>query len=247
MASLQSETQVPGKEGEFCCNRDYSPASHLNSLGLSLLFWKMVIHILVLWCFQKDEVYENSGKALSRHGKCLAKFLLHSVLSCCLFSPYLALWPWVRFRAGSWLQFSHLQNGSTYLSQNIVSGMIQSSGFGWTWTTVGTKIVFSSLLFFLAVPCGILIPQPGIEPESPTLGAQSLNHCTARELFLSSLPPPRNISSWQCASHTFSKQLSKDPSHLSSAPNPPLGKSSPLGMHSSQAKDPTADVNTEKP
>ena len=144
------DSEVPGKEGEFCCNSDYSPASHLNSLDLSFLFWKMVIHILVLWCFHKDEVYENSGKALSRHGKCLAKSLLRSVLSCCLFSPYLAVWPWVRFRAGSWLQFSHLQNASTYLSQSIVSGMIQSSGFEWTWAIVGTK---NSFLLSSFQPC----------------------------------------------------------------------------------------------
>lgn len=144
------DSEVLGKEGEFCCNTDYSPASHLNSLDLSFLFWKMVIHILVLWCFHKDEVYENSGKALSRHGKCLAKSLLRSVLSCCLFSPYLAVWPWVRFRAGSWLQFSHLQNASTYLSQSIVSGMIQSSGFEWTWAIVGTK---NSFLLSSFQPC----------------------------------------------------------------------------------------------
>ena len=37
--------------------------------------------------------------------------------------------------------------------------------------------------FFLALPqaCSILVLQPGIEPEPPTLEAQSLNHWTARE------------------------------------------------------------------
>ena len=29
--------------------------------------------------------------------------------------------------------------------------------------------------FFLAVPCGILVPGPGIEPVPSALGAQSLN------------------------------------------------------------------------
>ena len=29
---------------------------------------------------------------------------------------------------------------------------------------------------------GILVPQPGIKPVSPELGAQSLNHWTAREV-----------------------------------------------------------------
>ena len=32
------------------------------------------------------------------------------------------------------------------------------------------------------VACGILVPQPGIEPVPPALGAQSLNHGTAREV-----------------------------------------------------------------
>ena len=30
--------------------------------------------------------------------------------------------------------------------------------------------------------CGILVPQPGIEPVPPALEAQSLNHWTAREV-----------------------------------------------------------------
>ena len=34
-------------------------------------------------------------------------------------------------------------------------------------------------------PCGILVPQPGIEPSAPALGAQSPNHWTAREVLLS--------------------------------------------------------------
>ena len=39
--------------------------------------------------------------------------------------------------------------------------------------------------FFFFLPyqavCGILIPQPGIEPVPPALGAQSLNHWTTRK------------------------------------------------------------------
>ena len=30
--------------------------------------------------------------------------------------------------------------------------------------------------------CGILVPQPGVEPMSPTVEAQSHNHWTAREV-----------------------------------------------------------------
>ena len=32
-----------------------------------------------------------------------------------------------------------------------------------------------------SVACGILVPQPGIEPAPSALGAQSLNHWTGRE------------------------------------------------------------------
>ena len=39
--------------------------------------------------------------------------------------------------------------------------------------------------YLLATPCmacGILVPQPGIEPMSPAVETQSLNHWTAREV-----------------------------------------------------------------
>ena len=43
------------------------------------------------------------------------------------------------------------------------------------------------VLFFFFWPhqgaCGILVPQPGIKPSLPALGAPSLNHWTARECF----------------------------------------------------------------
>ena len=35
---------------------------------------------------------------------------------------------------------------------------------------------------YLAGPCGILVPQPGIEPLPPAVEAQSFNHWTAREV-----------------------------------------------------------------
>ena len=44
--------------------------------------------------------------------------------------------------------------------------------------------VFFFKFFFLFIrhtACGILVPQPGIEPMLPPLGAQSLNHWTTRE------------------------------------------------------------------
>ena len=38
------------------------------------------------------------------------------------------------------------------------------------------------LLYFAHTACGILIPWPGVEPVSPALEVQSLNHWTAREI-----------------------------------------------------------------
>ena len=41
---------------------------------------------------------------------------------------------------------------------------------------------WSSFLFFGRAACGILVPQPGIEPVPPALEAQSLNHWSTREV-----------------------------------------------------------------
>ena len=66
-------------------------------------------------------------------------------------------------------------------------------------------LIFSlSLFFFLAVPRGMQdLPQPGIEPVPPALGAQSLNYWTVREVplilfcVLSELLPDINsLSKW---------------------------------------------------
>ena len=43
----------------------------------------------------------------------------------------------------------------------------------------------SFLIYFVwphHTACGISVPQPGSEPVPPALGAQNLNHCTAREV-----------------------------------------------------------------
>ena len=46
-------------------------------------------------------------------------------------------------------------------------------------------IYFLLLIFCLhCMACGILVPQPGIEPVAPALGAQSLNHWATREVLL---------------------------------------------------------------
>ena len=50
------------------------------------------------------------------------------------------------------------------------------------------ELLFSFLTFpilfylFLAMPCGILVPQPGYISMLPALGVQSLNHCTTKEV-----------------------------------------------------------------
>ena len=41
---------------------------------------------------------------------------------------------------------------------------------------------FFNVLFIGHTACGILVPQPGIEPMLPPLRAQSLNHWTTREV-----------------------------------------------------------------
>ena len=49
-----------------------------------------------------------------------------------------------------------------------------------------THLWISFLFFFWphCAACGMLVPQPGIEPMPPALGAQSLNHWTTREVAL---------------------------------------------------------------
>ena len=51
----------------------------------------------------------------------------------------------------------------------------------------GEEMSFSSLSLLdryhnLTALCGILVPQPGIEPTPPAVEPQSLNHCTAGEV-----------------------------------------------------------------
>lgn len=45
-----------------------------------------------------------------------------------------------------------------------------------------SDLLSAFVLFFLAVPCGILIPQPGLKPVPPAWRACSLHHQTAREV-----------------------------------------------------------------
>ena len=39
-----------------------------------------------------------------------------------------------------------------------------------------------SLSFFVVAACKVLVPQPGIEPKTPAVETQSLNHWTARKI-----------------------------------------------------------------
>ena len=53
---------------------------------------------------------------------------------------------------------------------------------------IGALCIFKNILFIYLAPqdlsCGMqdLVPQPGIEPGPPALGAQSLSHWTTREV-----------------------------------------------------------------
>ena len=55
---------------------------------------------------------------------------------------------------------------------------------------------FNVLFIYLAVlglSCSMwdLVPEPGMEPRPPRLGAQSLSHCTTREVPVSPLFNPK--------------------------------------------------------
>ena len=46
-----------------------------------------------------------------------------------------------------------------------------------------SKLVFFFFNFWLyRAACGILVPQPGIEPAPPAVEVRNLNHCTAKEV-----------------------------------------------------------------
>ena len=53
-------------------------------------------------------------------------------------------------------------------------------------------VAFFFFFWLRCATCGILVPQSGIEPVPPALGAWSLNHLTAREIPVL-LPPPHLI------------------------------------------------------
>ena len=55
------------------------------------------------------------------------------------------------------------------------------------------SLLTSSFFYCLAMPCGLLVPRPGIEPTPPALEAQSLNQWTAREVPDQSLLIPQLV------------------------------------------------------
>ena len=56
--------------------------------------------------------------------------------------------------------------------------------------------------------CGILVPQPGIEPTAPAVEALSPSHCTTREVpkkvNLKNLTSFKYIQTSKCYSYTYS-------------------------------------------
>ena len=54
----------------------------------------------------------------------------------------------------------------------------------WVHTVINKYFVNVLSFGHTAQTCGILVPRPGIEPASPALEAQSLNHRTAREVLI---------------------------------------------------------------
>ena len=52
----------------------------------------------------------------------------------------------------------------------------------WEGFSRGAKVKLTFLFFFATfAACGVIIPQPGIEPTLPAPKARSLEHWTARE------------------------------------------------------------------
>ena len=65
--------------------------------------------------------------------------------------------------------------------------------------------------FFVMLECGILVPQPGIEPIAPAVGALSPSHCTTREVpkkvNLRNLIRFKYIQTSKCYSYKYSLMI----------------------------------------
>ena len=79
----------------------------------------------------------------------------------------------------------------------------------WSHDPAGAFIFFFIFKFYLFIygraACGIFVPQPGIEPLTPAVEAQSLNHWTAREVPVGTFKPQEELKrKWKlCAHHEY--------------------------------------------
>ena len=81
------------------------------------------------------------------------------------------------------LKNKHISNAlSDFFASNLSSPFVTAQ-----------SLLTSSFFNCLAMPCGLLVPRPGIEPAPPALEAQSLNHWTAREILDQSLLIPQLV------------------------------------------------------
>ena len=105
----------------------------------------------------------------------------------------------------------------TFLCPSLHSSQLRKWGVAWLPQGPWKRVSF--FLYLLQhKTCGILVPQPEIEPVPPALEAQSLNHWTARKVqgedFLSSTPgfwmPPQLL----CGHHFPPLQALLDDSPL---------------------------------
>ena len=81
-------------------------------------------------------------------------------------------------------EFIAILENSSLASEGLETrkSLVMKKGEAWKYVVLFYFIFY--LLIFLAshVACGILVPQPGMEPEPHAVGARSLNHWTAREV-----------------------------------------------------------------
>ena len=83
------------------------------------------------------------------------------------------LWGRAQFSPGSWSP-SWIQPALLWRYSSVEETSIQRFFF---------VVVFNRFIYWLhRAACGILIPQPGIEPAAPALEERSLNHWTTREV-----------------------------------------------------------------
>ena len=120
------------------------------------------------------------------------------------------------FFFSSWYCSREQETPWTILSFVAVKNNIFISIFTFCFSNFRVKklwvFLFLFCFCFLAEPCGILVPQPGIEPVPPALEVQSLNHRTITKVpkfwFVFCLSLPVKGLGW-CLTESWSPKKSE--------------------------------------